>query len=488
MDSGMAREDVESLLREIDLESNNGDLGGFSKTITKALTLRVIHELAEGPSFWESVDRLVGTIRVEHDSAILMSLAELGRLSVSLKAKAKPVVRISSSLLQRRTPAHFSFGDGDQRYYAAIAWERSGHALLPEVAARTAVLEDTSDKARRTWLRLLIRECGVCGALRRLTSAAGDLQWLLLPGSSRSFDSPKERSRRIGLLLKALRTELNADVIEVDDGVVAALSDLVPAAFAYVSRPDRYLDAAKPAEEYMSLLLHLIRMKFRLLTDPAVYEAAVKTRRWLPDGGWRRLTSSSPVMERLRRTLIEGLVLLLKQGKVSRELADVHRQLSSGAQDAKRQLANVARDERDLAPEIRAWLETGEYGIEDDEIGLSDSDDRAIAVALLAAYELPQVDVRNLANALDEQSIPPKVVKRVQDLVNRSADLKSQVQSLAKRRSLSVFGEAGTKVEFSPHAHRAVDKAGSSRVTIIKPGVEATARRGSRVIVRAIVS
>lgn len=483
----MASNDVASLLREIETESNNRDLGGFSKTITKALALRVIHELAEGPGFWESVTRLVGTVRVEHDVAILLALAELGRLSVSLKAKAKPVASIGSSLLRRRIPVHFSFAEGDQRYYAAIAWERSGYAFVPEVAARTVVLEETSDKARRAWLRLLILECGVCGALRTLTSATGDLRWLLLPGSSRAFDSPKERSRRITLMLKAFRAELNPDVIEVDDGVVDALSDLVSAAFAYVSRPERYTDAAKPAEEYMSLLLHLIRMKFRLLTDPEVYETAVETRRWLPDGGWRRITSSSPVLERLRRTLIEGLVLLLKQGKVSRELAEAHRQLSPTAQDASKRLAAVAAEERDLAPEMRAWLETGEYDIEDDDVGLSESDDAAIAIALLAAYDLPYVDASSLPDMVNERSVRPEMIVAIRDLVMRSAELKSHVQSIARRRSLSVFGEVDKEVDFSPHAHRTVGEAGALRVTIIKPGVEAGARRGSRVVVRAIV-
>ena len=142
----MASDKVTPLLREMAIESKNGDLGGFSNTVTRALELRLIHELAEHAVFWQTVNRLIGTVRVEQDEAMLISLAELGRLSASLKAKAKPVAAISSSLLQKRMPAHFSFGDGDQRHYAAIAWERSGHVIAPEVAARTAVLEEASDR------------------------------------------------------------------------------------------------------------------------------------------------------------------------------------------------------------------------------------------------------------------------------------------------------------------------------------------------------
>ncbi|MYA17527.1 MAG: hypothetical protein F4Z28_12590 [Gammaproteobacteria bacterium] len=276
-------------------------------------------------------------------------------------------------------------------------------------------------------------------------------------------------------------------MIEVDDGIVDALSGFVSAAFAYVSRPERYTDAAKPAEEFVSLLLHLIRLKFRLLTDPAVYATAVKTRRWLPDGGWRRITSSSPVLGRLRGTLIEGLVLLLKQGKVSRELAEVHEQLSPTQRDANKELAVVAAQERDLAPDMRTWLETGEYDIKDDEVGLSESDDTAIAIALLAASDLPDIDASSLPDMINERSVRPETIAGIRTLAMRSAELKSQVQSIAKRRSLSIFGEVNEEVDFSPYAHRNVGKAGSLRVKIIKPGVEAAVRRGSRVVVRAIV-
>ncbi len=482
-------DDVSSLVGEVEEVSRNKDLGRFSGTITNALARRLIHDLASSPSFWTSVDRLMSTVRVENDQAVLLALAELGRLGATLKTKGENADKIAFQLLNARVPAHFSFGDGDQRYYAAVAWQRSGFPLQPAEAARTAVLEGSSDKARRAWLRLLLLGRGAAGTLQDVARALGELQWLRLPSSDRPFDSSKERSRRVALLLKGIRAELDDDHVEGDDDVIAALTDLVKVAFAYVSGPDRYQDRAKAVDEFVSLVLHIIRTRFRLLTEPGIYATATKTSRWLPSGGWRRITSTSKPVERLRATLIEGLVLLLKQGKVSNELAEVHRQLSPTPQQAKDQLAGVAVEERDLPPAARTWLETGEYSVEATDMEVSETDDTAIALALLAAHQLPTFDVSKIPQeASGQTTVTPATAEELRQLVDHSKELKHRVYSLARRRSLSVFGDVGTVIDFSPHAHRHTGQGGASKVEVVRPGVEATGRRGSKVIVRAIVT
>ena len=486
----MISNDIKSLLHEVKVTCDNRDLGGFGRTITKALTRRAIHELADNTDFWPSVSRLISTVNVEHDAAVLLALAELGRLSTTLKSNGAPVEKIAATLLGKRVPPHLSFGDGDQRHYAAIAWERSKFPVDPSIAARTAVLEEASDKARRTWLRLLLGHRRVSDVIRDVTVATRELQWLRLPGADRPFDTAKERARRIALLLKALRAELDADRVDVDDEVVAALSDFVSAAFAYATRSERYADTAKAAEEYILLVLHTIRIKFRLLTEPEIYATVVNTKRWLPDGGWRRITSGSAIVRRLRGTLAEGLVLLLKQGKVSRELADVHRQLSATAHQATMELAAIAAEERDLAPRMRAWLETGETSVDDEEDeDISDTDDAAIAMALLTAYDLTAPRVLGLPSDTElRNALQPEIIESVRGFATQAEELKSRVLSIAKRRSLSVFGEIDTLVDFSPHAHRSIGDGHASKVRVIRRGVEVNADRGSRVIIRAIVS
>ena len=135
-------------------------------------------------------------------------------------------------------------------------------------------------------------------------------------------------------------------------------------------------------------------------------------------GGWSRFTKNSTAAARLREVLVEGLVLLLKQGKVSQELTDLHRQLSPTVQESAKALARIAAEERDLAPEMRTWLETGEY--EQAEIELLETDDTAIAMALLAAHELPPT------NWSEETSSPPLNANATRDLIRRAEELKAR--------------------------------------------------------------
>ena len=471
---------IELILSELHLASKNRDLGGFSSTITKAMASRTIHALADNVAFWQSIEQLPAWVKFDDDLAFLLALAELGRVAATLRAKGRPVGPTALKLLNKRVPAHLSIGDGDQRYYAAVAWEHANFPVDAAVAARTAVLEESSDKARRAWLRLLLQQHNAEEAIGHLTVALRDMQWLHLPSSDRSPDPVKDRARRIVALLKALRAELDADRFEVGDGVASALSNFVPAAFALVPRPTKHSDTERAGTEFMHLVLHIIRMKFRLLTEPGIYAAAVKIRRWMVGGGWSRFTRYNTAAARLREVLVEGLVLLLKQGKVSQELTELHRQLSPTAQESAKALARIAAEERDLAPEIRTWLETGEY--EQAEIALLETDDTAIAMALLAAHELPPT------NWSEETSSPSLNANATSDLIRGAEELKARVLHVANRRNLTVFGEVGDVVDFSPHAHRSTGSGASSKARIVKSGVEVTAQGGSRVVIRAIVS
>lgn len=477
---------IELILSELHLVSKNRDLGGFSSTMTKAMASRTIHALADNVAFWQSIERLPAWVKFDDDLAFLLALAELGRVAATLRAKGKPVGPTALKLLNKRVPTHFSIGDGDQRYYAAVAWEYAKFPVDAAVAARTAVLEDSSDRARRAWLRLLLRQRNADEAIGHLTVALRDMQWLHLPSSDRSPDPAKDRARRIAALLKALRAELDADRVEVGDGITSALSDFVPAAVALVPRAKKHSDTERAGTEFMHLVLHIIRMKFRLLTEPGVYAAAVKVRRWMVDGGWRRFTKNSAAAARLREVLVEGLVLLLKQGKVSQDLTELHRQLSPTAQESTKALARIAAEERDLAPEMRTWLETGEY--EQAEIELLETDDTAIAMALLAAHELPPTNSLEETSVRLEASPSPEFANAAHEFIRCAEELKARILHVANRRKLSVFGEVGEIVDFSPHAHRSTGSGASSKARIVKSGVEVTAQGGNRVVIRAIVS
>lgn len=400
----------------------------------------------------------------------MLGLAEVGRLS-TLKAKATPLSSIATELLRRGTPASFFLGnDGDKRYYAALGWRCSETPVDPAVAARTAVLEEKAEKARREWLELLLAGSGASAGIDHLTAALDEIE---APGS----ESPASRSGRLQRLLRAIRDVLDPDVFELDAQTIPALTRFVDRAFFGVSRPTQYGSAAKAVDELSSLLLHLIRMDLPSLTEPATYNAMKGSSRWLPDGGWLRLTGSSTVIKRLRRTLLQGLVILLKQRNPNQPLLDCHRFLCRNGNDASAELKATADAHPDIPADMRSWLSTGgKSAFDDAETAVTDSDDSYIAQALLAARTLRRCDLLSSGHR-DEP---------VTELIERSRELENRVALLARRRRLEAYGDIGETTKYRPHAHRLTqDGAAPDQVEIVAEGVERRARV-SKVVVPAI--
>ena len=460
------------LIERIQSAAANHDLGGFASAITECHVQKVIRKVAAAPTFWPSVRTIVESIDGEKDEAVLLGLAEVGRLS-TLKTKDSPLSGIASDLLARGNPSSFALGrDGDKRYYAALGWRCSGRPVDPVVAARTATFEEKKEQARREWLQMLFSACSVADGIEHVTGALDEIT------QRDDSESPSSRSSRLQRLVKAIREVLDPDMFALDANSVAAVTRFVEQAFFGLARPDQYGPAAKAVDELALLLLHLIRMDLQLLTEPATYNAIEGASRWLPDGGWLRLTGSSTPIKKLRRTLLQGLVILLKQHNPNQALLDCHRKLCRNSSDAGAELKATADAHPDIPADMRSWLSTaGKATFDVIETTVTDSDDQYIARALLSARALKRCAI--LATEHADAS--------VNELIERSRELENRVSLLANRRRLEAFGAIGETIRFRPHAHHLTQRnAAPDQVEVVAEGVERRAGV-SQVVVPAIV-
>ena len=460
------------LMDRIKSAAQNQDLGGLSNAITKCLKEKAIHDVAAMPAFWPSVQRIVGSVNPQQNDAVFLALAEIGRLHSTLKSKAAPLTDIAFELLAYGVPSSFFIGrDGEKRHYAALGWMCSGRPIHVRVAARTAASEETAEKARRSWLEALFSARNVSLGIEHLNAALTEL-------TRSDAESPDSRSRRLQRLLKAVRDVLDPDVFSLDDRAVASLARFAERAFYGLGRPNQYGSAAKAVEELSLLVLHMIRMELQLLTEPAVYDVMRGVSRWLPEGGWLRLTGSSPAIKRLRQTLLQGLVILLKQRNPNEALLDSHRMLSRNSADALSELKATADQHPDIPDDMRSWLSSGgkDSLAKTDDV-LTEADDHYIGLALLAARSLARCELLSQEHTEG----------LVGDLVERSRELESRVTLLAARRKLAAYGTIGGTEKFLPHAHHSTNPdAAPDQVEVLQEGVE---RHGTvtRVIVPAIV-
>lgn len=462
------------LLDDISRQSANGDLGGFSKTITKALAPpKAIHAVAASTLFWQHLTALLHAASTDNDQAVALALAEIGRLSGALKPEKNRLGGLASDLLRRRTPSHFCHGDTDATTFAAKGWACSDRPVDLPVAARTVVMAD-APKPLIPWLELALSAGKVSSVIEHVADA-------LVECSPSDRKSPKNRSSRLGRLLKAMRSVLDGDRVELDGRVPSAMAGFVAKAFYGVERPTEYPPAARAVDELMYLTRQIIRMDLRLLTEPAIYDSTRRAARWLPNGGWPRYTKSAVGVTNLRKILLDGLIILLKQRSPNRALLDSHQMLSSSRRAALAELKAAAEADREIPPDEREWLASGgESSVAREEREVSESDDLAIAMALLAVESLAQCEL--VANG-DRNN------RATSEMVDHAMEVRERTLSVARRRNLRVFGTPGEVVKFSQNAHRLTDTdAAPSNVRVIEPGVESTGQYGARVVVPALVT
>ena len=277
------------------------DLRGLREVVTDALKAKVHHDLAKLPMFREHLALLATHVADQDDEQRVLTLAELGRLHSSLRSKRGWTSALATRLLSVGAPASFQHGDGDQRHHAAVAVVASGVPVEPDILARAAVEEEKGEKARRVWIRALLERVPPSEVFKCMA-------WAITETSGMSCQS---RSLRLQRILEALNDQFIQADIQVDDGLCDGFRHFIAKAFANVSRPQEYKTSTVAVEELVKTAVQLIRFRFRLGAEPDFYKAVALAERWLPEGGWMRLTGSSTGLKQLRRILLEGLLLLL---------------------------------------------------------------------------------------------------------------------------------------------------------------------------------
>lgn len=471
---------IDQLVQRTTKAVQEGDLRALRETITDALKAKVHHGLSKLPEFQEQLASLTTHAAAGDDKQLVLVLAELGRLHSSIRSKCEWVSALAARLVSVGVPASFQHGDGDQRHHAAIAVVASGVPVDPYVMAKAVVEEEKGEKARRVWVRALLERVSLSEALKGMAEAIIEVNGM----------SGENRSLRLQRILEAINDQFTQTDIQVDESLCDRLRQFVAKTFANVPRPREYGTSAAAVEELIKVAIQLIRFRFRLGTEPGFYRAVALAERWLPNGGWMRLTNSSVNLKLLRRILLEGILLLLEQGKPDNELLEAHRVLSLNAKAAQKELRESEKSARNLSPDQRAWLASGGTKmLAVNTVELDDTDDLSIAMTMIVADDLRHRTGATVDAMLDDirfkAPIHADTITRVIDL---SQQLVDRVSFLAERRQLHLFGSPGEIVDFSPHAYRLPDNEPlTRRVRVQSPGVEKKGRSASRVVVPALV-
>ena len=485
LDIKMTRDDVKhtlvaDLLQRTASAVGEADLGALRGVCTEALKAKVHHDLAKSPEFREHLAFLSEHIAGQSDEQLVLTLAELGRLRSSIRSNCEWISDLAARLLTAGAPATFQFGDGDQRYHAAVAVVTAGIPIQAGVVAKAIVEEEKGEKARRVWVEALLESVTLSEVFECITQAFAESSGI----------SGEARSLRLQRILEALNNQFTQSDTRIDENFRNGFRNFVAKAFFHVPPPREYGASAAAVEELVKASIHLIRLKFRLGADPEFYRAVALAERWLPDGGWMRLTGTSAGLRQLRRNLVEGLFLLLELGRPDDALLEAHRRLSPSRKFAQEELCGAEKSAHNLSPDLRRWLASGgTKKLAARTVELNETDDLSIAMAMIVADSLRHRADAGIDTMLDDIRFKAPIhFDTITGVVDLTRQLIDRVTFLADRRRLRLFGSPGEVVDFSPHAYRLPDNNPlTRRVQVQSPGVEKQGRSASRVIVPALV-
>ena len=469
---------VSDLLLRMAAFAEQGDICGVQQCITDAWNGNVLPKLASAPGCERSFEALTRYPAGLADSELVLILADLGRLPESIWSSGGWGAEIANRLLTNRVPVSFLYGDAKQRTRTAKVVRASGAPIGGVALARAAVEEKRGEEARREWVSALVCSERLSRAFEFLGSAVAETGTV---GDA--------RSDRVQRLLRVLHSAMASLDIDVDDDICEGVSRFIRHAHA-CPKEGQYGPSALAAEALFDVASQLLRHRYRLGAEATFFATVAQVSRWLPGGGWRRLTRSSPGLQRLRKALIEGLLLLLERGRPDRDMVAAHALLCPSHEVAREELRQAEESARDVSPELREWLVTGGASTaKAATFVLDETDDLSIAMALISADQLLNRAVEDTGMVNDLRFRAPVHVDTITALFSSARELADRVTALAGRRQLSLFGCPGDVVEFSPHAYRLPDDAPlTRRVKIVAPGVEKSGRAASKVVVPALVA
>lgn len=454
-------------------------------------TGKQVHAAVGDARFDQTVQALASAVEtpVTNDDRVL-ALATLCRLATVSKASRSKVEPVIHRAVVTPLPSLRTLTDPDDRGYVADACRFADPTWAVPFLARAALEEvGEKNKARDKMLVVLLEKSGaVVEVLSQLLDALRSWE----PGTEAPADSAVRRLRLLTLSLAAAISSVPCLMTPPAGTVLARMSE---AAARFSDKRATPKVVTLLADAVLAFTHELIRHRFLLATEPALYDPLPVLRAAMGKATWQRYLNDSQALRTITKDITQAITLLATQGRsddtLYQRLLDV-----AGSDEAARRIARgIASSEPGIPPSIHAWLsgtvapsETSAEltGFATRQRAFDEANDLALlfrdAARLSSMAEQAQKDLLP-----DVALIAPRQGSRLEILLAQSLAVADAVGGFASRRRLGLVGEPGTTEEFSSERH-ALDRTGIRRVRIVQPAVEVVAENGIRsIILRAVV-
>lgn len=441
------------------------------RAMTTLLLAKLIPKQVDDPRFREGYEYMtrVAADRAQDPVTRLLAIAEVVRpTQLGKRLHADLAKRLEAALGPDLPPVQL-LKEGNDRLNVARALAHAKGDWLPGYLAEAIACEEHADKTRDMLVTVLLTHSET---IAYLLSAIADAMAKLRPDTESPADSVARRQTRN---LTALRNAIPTSELEAGNEIGQALHRLVSLPLRAVGRPKEEKVQVELAQEIILLTHEIVRTRFSVATDPEVFKAVAYCRQLVGGGTWPEALQEA--LSLLIKDVREALILLGRQGVRDQSLLEQLDMLCNYPQRAKAIAKEIAARHTELDEDTRQWLINGRV-IQRREASSTALEtaareaDESIGLALNAAREARQslVGVREpLLSALDiyEQGL----VNVTGDCFRRVEALLLQVEQVAERRALALYGQVGQEIEFSPKFFQAVGDTARQKVVVRQPAV-----------------
>lgn len=454
----------------LDRFANAHSVSELNDCVRTMLKDRLVKDAREDPRFRAGVHRCFEVLAPPADRLLAISLAY--RLAESSKPVMSAVRPIASQALAAELPPLELLSDGEDRYYASLSTQDADYPWVIPYVANAIAREETAETARSNLAARLLSSENLSDSLRLL---ARNLATARFP-----TEKPEESAaRRLRRVILAIRPTLVGTPISPGDDLGPALRAFFLSPFRATPRMPEGRVAQELASECFALVHDTLRTQISIVADPAIYQALLVLKEWVPSTTWGPFVTSDSHAGAVRAALEGAIVLLAKQGVTDTALLEALSIFFGNREGAVRRAAEISKENTGLEASVREWLtrfgRTRTTPVLSSMSEAKDANlDESIAHLVLLADSV-RASLREVRQKYSE-TVDVRAIDQ----------LAAEVSHLASARQLSTRLAAGDIVEYSQHAHELAGghRLGVRLVRVIQPAVERQGDHGLATVVR----
>lgn len=481
--------EVATVEDQISLIETANDLREVNNLLTQVMAQQKIQPLIKGDNLCYITNMVIDLAVIGHGAEQenkLLAAAVLGRLSAVARGRTDEIFSRLPELFDEQPDDIDTLADGDEKYYAALAFQQLKSKWLTQYCINQAYITDTAEKARKVLFGISLKHAGNISDFIQLNADA-----VSKLNAIDNAETRLKRVRRISAMLLEVFQEWQG---EVGAHAGIALGDWLYGIMQHQSKSASENVITDIINDALGMLLRIIELRFSHALLAPTYKILEKARIVIDRSTWSEVMKHAKNLDRVRLCLKEAALVLASQGKTDSALIDVLASAYYSKSQAGAAVVAHFADSNELDPNIRNWWENAgnvKKSIREVEHKVGNTEDQQIG-SLLINVE----DSKTIMEKLGRAVVPmleiqdPPLAATVKKAVGSYSEIALAAKQLAVMRKLNHMGIHGEILDYNPLQHEMLGghQLGVRKVQVVRDGIQKDFNGKIKVLVKPRVT